>query len=317
MNRGKRILTLTFLILSVKSSLAQEYAEFAVMHSIPGVTTNALSVKGNTYITASRLRSKHANGSINLFVCSKEKKINLASFGFRLNTKFASLFHKNIKTLRVNSLADLAKKTNDLMEANPDKMIKHLWFDSHGKYKKGHALFNIGKDTLTLENILDPLYAGCLEQLTAYCDENSQVTIGACYAGASFNRPANKFLAESPMYGDSLLLAMGEIFCISPVYASESWVMVKPFLFGSRWGLSGHPPDKKFKDVIYKPVWEHMGSWKKVDPETGTITPVHTPYLGSNGDLQFNSTDYLSVKKHQDKMNRKVKKLRPGFYKGY
>jgi hypothetical protein len=317
MTMVKSILNGVILLLSIQISHSQENATFAVAHHSLGEKINTGSVKVDNYISAARLRSQNATGSINLFICSKEKKFNLASFGFRLNTKFASLFHKNIKTLKVNSLADLTIKANKLMEANPNKMIKHLWFDSHGKYKKGFALFNIGKDTLTLENILDPIFSGMLEQLTAYCNEKSQVTIGACYAGASFSRPANKYLAESPMYGDSLLLAMGKIFSITPVYACESWVMVKPFLFGSSWGLSGNPPNGKFKDEIYKPVWEHMGSWKKVDPETGTIIPVHTPYLRSNGDLQFNSTDYLSVKKHQDKMNHKLKKLKPDKYKLY
>jgi hypothetical protein len=201
------------------------------------------------------------------------------------------------------------------MDANPEKMIKHLWFDSHGKYKKGKSLFTIGNDTLTIENILDPVFAGKLEQLTAYCDEESQITIGSCYGAASYNRPANKYLDESPMKGDSLLLAMGKIFSISPVYGSESWVMVKPFLFGSKWGLSGHPPDGKYMDEIYKPAWESIGSWKMADPKTKELMLVHTPYLGSNGDLKFNATDYLSVQKHQVKMKRKVKKLKPGKYK--
>ena len=64
------------------------------------------------------------------------------------------------------------------MEDYQDKMIRHLRFDSHGKYKTGFSMFNIGSDTLTIENIPDPVYAGKMEQLAAYCDESSQITIG-------------------------------------------------------------------------------------------------------------------------------------------
>ncbi len=304
-----------FIFLSIQSLLAQENGALAVVYYPSSAKINSHSKDDGTYISAARLRSAKASGSINLFVLKKEKKFNLASFGFRLNTKFASLFHKNIKTIEVKSLDDLVHKANKLMEANPDKMIKHLWFDSHGKYKKGKSLFTIGYDTLTIENILDPAFAGKLAELTAYCDEKSHITIGSCYGAASYNRPANKYLNESPMNGDSLLLAMGKIFSISPVYGCESWVMVKPFLFGSKWGLSGHPPDGKYMDEIYKPVWENMGYWTKVDPETRKLTQVHTPYISSDGDLKFNSNDYLSVQKRRDKMNRKVKKLKPGKYK--
>ena len=315
MNWGKNTFFVFLIFYSFQSLLAQDKDAIAIVYFPSTHIISNISTDEGTYISAARLRSSKAKGSINLFIYKKEKKFNLASLGFRLNTKLASLFHRNIKTLEVNSLDDLTQKAGKLMDANPDKMIKHLWFDSHGKYKKGKSLFTIGDDTLTIENILDPVFAGKLEKLTAYCDEQSQITIGSCYGAASYNRPANKYLRESPMNGDSLLLAMGKIFSISPVYGSESWVMVKPFLFGSKWGLAGHPPDIKYMDEIYKPVWEKMGSWKMVDPKTKTLTQVHTPYIGSSGDLKFNAADYLSVQKHLDKMNRKVKKLKPGKYK--
>lgn len=117
------------------------------------------------------------------------------------------------------------------------------------------------------------------------------------------------------MYGDSLLLAMSSIFSISPVFGTESWVMVKPLAFGSRWGLSGYPIEGKYMDEIYRPVWERMGFWKKVSPGENYITAVNTPFLSRDGDLQFNTQDYLSTEKHQKKLNRKLKKLKPGVYK--
>lgn len=158
------------------------------------------------------------------------------------------------------------------MEVHQDKMIRHLWFGSHGKYKTGFSMFNIGRDTLNIKNILEPAYAGQMEKLTVYCDESSQITIGACYAAATYKRPANKYLKDQNMYGDSLLIAMSSIFQLSPVYGTESWVMVKPFLFGKQWGITGYPIDLKYMDEIYRPVWERIGAWKKVAAGEGFIT---------------------------------------------
>jgi len=286
---------------------------FAVYKKSPAINFVEIKESG-TYISAARNRAAVATGTINLFIFNKEKKFNLASFGFRINTRIAQFFHKKIKILKVESLAELAEKANSLMEVYHDKMIRHLWFDSHGKYKTGYAMFNIGKDTLTIKNILDPAYAGKMEQLTAYCDENSQVTIGACYAAAAFKRPANKYLEEHKMFGDSLLLAMSSIFRLSPVYGTESWVMVKPFLFGKQWGIAGYPIESKYRDEIYRPVWERIGAWKKATAGNYNITSVITPFIGKDGELRFNDQDYLSLKKHQKRQLRKLKKLKPGVY---
>lgn len=315
MKSGNAIKILLFFLLIHHLIRAQESTLLFAAHTktLPG--SFGVTKESGMYISAARNRAANAAGTINLFIFNKEKKFNLASFGFRLNTRIAQLFHKKIKILKVESLADLAVKANSLMEVHYDKMIRHLWFDSHGKYKTGYAMFNVGRDTLTIENILDPVYAGKMEQLTAYCDESSQVTIGACYAAAAFTRPANKYLKEHNMYGDSLLIAMSSIFKLSPVYGTESWVMVKPFLFGKHWGIAGYPIEPKYLDEIYRPVWERIGAWKKVVAGDDTVNQVHTPFIGKNGDLLFNEQDYLSLEKHQKKQLRKLKKLKHGVYK--
>jgi hypothetical protein len=295
------------------SILGQENLAFQAIHFQSASVFSKQSEEGN-YIYTARKRAEKANGSINLFVLNREKKFNLSSFGFRFNAFFAQLFDKKIQIVRVVSLADLVEQTNALMAIHSDKMIGHLWFDSHGKFKKGFSLFNIGIDTLTCQNIKDYENVAYLEQLTAYCDEKSQITIGSCYGAATYNRPANQLVSASPMLGDSLLLAMSSIFSLSPIYGSESWIMVKPFNFGKEKGLSGFPIERRFTDEIYRPAWQSIGSWKKVEPGTQKLIPVHTAYLGKSGSLEFNQSDYLSSVKNQKKVNRKMKKLKPGRY---
>ena len=90
----------------------------------------------------------------------------------------------------MHSLDEMAEKENKSIEENPDKMIRHLWFDSHGKYEYGHALFNIGRDTISADNINDPNFRRKLEQITAYYYENSKLRIDACYTVATFSWPA-------------------------------------------------------------------------------------------------------------------------------
>jgi len=67
-------------------------------------------------------------------------------------------------------------------------------------------------------------------------------------------------------------------------------------------------------DEIYEPAWKKVGSWKKVDPGQKSLTPVQIPFTGSSGNLELNKEHYLSLEKHQKKIQRKIKKLKPGKY---
>jgi hypothetical protein len=292
-------------------SAADEHAAFASVRGLaPGVP-----VLTTSYRQEALYRSARATSRCNLFVFSREKKPTAATACFRFNTSIQKIFHRNIRTMRVGSLDELVERVDRLMAENPDMMLGQIWLDSHGRYKNGHALFSVGRDTIWAENIFSDSIAGRLERLTAYCDAQSKVTLGACYSGADFTRPGNDLMTESPMLGDSLVRAMASIFSLSPIYASKSWIMVKPFMFGQQWGISGFPKQSRFKDEIFRPAWEMTGQWNMVPAGSRTVVSAGTPYLSVSGDLVFLENDYQSVSRHQQRIQKRMKKLRPGVYR--
>lgn len=267
------------------------------------------------YIYLAKRRSAVSTGRYNVFVFSRQKKFNLALFLVKSSTGFSSLFNKKIRVVKIKSPEQLAQKIVSLMENNPDKMIGNLWFDSHGIYITGHSLMIIGKDTINYQTIVSERIRRSLSELSAYCDEKSTITIGACYSAASFVRPANDKLKGSRMNGDSLMKELGDIFPLSPIFGSMSWIMTKPFLLGKKWGLAGYPMDLKFRDEIYKPAWERMGMWRMYDPITLSFRDLNTVYLDSDGSIKENTTSYLDFPKAQRKQQKNLKKLKPGMYK--
>ncbi len=266
------------------------------------------------YIIQARRRAEFSTGRFNIFIFSRQKRFNLASFLMKSSTGISSVFNSKIRIIKVNSPEQLAEKMQDLMESNQDKMIGNLWFDSHGVYKTGHSLMTIGKDTIHYKSIRSPRIRNNLAVLSAYCDEKSVITIGACYSAATFKRPGNDKLTESRMNGDSLMKGMANIFRISPILGSVSWIMTKPFLLGNKWGLAGYPMELKFRDEIYKPAWERIGMWRIYDPATNEFSSVNTVYLDRNGDIKVNKTNYLDLPKVQRKMKNNLKMLRHGMY---
>jgi hypothetical protein len=288
----------------------------------PGFETQKIAISAEPvfaseaahYTDMARTRAAKSTGRINLFIFSYEKKFNLSSFAMQSSTKISRLFNKKIKIIYASSAEEMADRVEALMEKHADQMIGHLWFDSHGRYKAGRAQFNIGKDTIYYYKLNDPALRAEFLKLTAYCDEQTQITIGACYASADFNRPGNDKIASRIMDGDSLMRAIASVFSISGVYATDSWVMTRPFMFGRKWALAGYPLENKFRDEIYKPVWERMGNWKTIEPGSSAIKPIHTAYLTGDGGLAFNERDYLSSMDNQKKMKKKVAKLKPGLY---
>jgi hypothetical protein len=140
---------------------AWENGLFSLAFVQPSEFGYTLSENESDYIPAAQNRAKKQQKQLTSLFSVKDKFI-LASFGFRANTDFARIFHRNIKKIKVHSLDEIAEKVKKLMEENPDKMIRHPWFDSHGKYKYDHVLFNIGRDTLSINNINDPNLRGNL-----------------------------------------------------------------------------------------------------------------------------------------------------------
>jgi hypothetical protein len=87
------IISLSFLWLIYNPIRAQEsdplFAVYKKSQAISFVETE----ESGTDISTARNRAANATGTINLFIFNKEEKFNLASFGFRINTRIAQLFH--------------------------------------------------------------------------------------------------------------------------------------------------------------------------------------------------------------------------------
>jgi hypothetical protein len=263
---------------------------------------------------SARQRAAISTGRINVFVFSKESHFTLSSFAIRTNTRFAQIFSHRIKVVKIQSPAELPSKMKELMDRHPDKMIGNLWIDSHGTYRSGRSLFMLGEDTINYLSIANPQVMEALSAVAAYCDEKSFVALGACYGSATYNRPANHIVPEKRMNGDSLLLQLGKAFTLTPVLASESWVMTKPFMFGSKWGISGYPLEHRFRDELFRPVWERLGMWRILEPGANEVKPVNTVSLSGKGDIRFNESNYLDREKHKKKQGKNLSKLEPGLY---
>ncbi len=251
---------------------------------------------------------------VNVFVYSKETHFTLSSFVIRTSTRLAQIFSRKIKVLKIRSPEELPLKMGELMSRHPNQMIGDLWIDSHGTYRSGRSLFMLGFDTVNFVTMDEPRIRKSLQDISIYCDRSSYVTLGACYGSATYDRPSNHILSSSAMQGDSLLLQLGKAFPRTPILASQSWVMTKPFMFGSKWGISGYPLGRRFRDEIFRPVWEQLGNWRMLDPDSGTVRDVNTVSLTSIGDIRFNDINYIDQKKHLRKRSKNLAKLKPGLY---
>ena len=134
--------------------------------------------------------------------------------------------------------------------------------------------FSVGNNKFYYKNIYDSTSAVDLYRIAKFCDKNTKIGLGACYAGADYEFPATDSSKAVKMNGDSLLQGLGKIFSSSTIYASQSWVMAKPGMFTQKFGFAGYPIQKRFLDEVYQPVWEHLGSWSAYSPETQTIQNI-------------------------------------------
>ncbi len=266
--------------------------------------------------TASEQLHRSNTGRINFFVFTREKskKLDLQSIYTLLRARIKSFFHRNkFYVIKAGSSADAAIKIKDIL-ITKKKLIKNIWFDSHGHYGNRYSSFRIGTDQFSYKNISNNDATAYLKQLALYCDEQSKVGLGACYAGADFYFPATDSTPASRMNGDSLMIGLGKIFTLSSIYASESWVMAKPGTFTNRLGFAGYPLNKKFKDSIWVPVWERIGKWKQYFPLANQLSSVPTIALDRSGNIHVNSTFYNNSKKAQRKIAKVLKQLKHGIY---
>ena len=250
---------------------------------------------------------------INIYVISKDKYFDFTNHIIVWQAKMAAFFHHKLKIILATSTADAERKITALVSRH-NYTINNLWLDSHGKYRKGYSSFMIGSDEYNYKNIADSEHSSELKKIASYFNKNTKVGIGACYAAADFNFPVLKSGKYENMHGDSLLKGLGNIFAGSFIYASSSWVMAKPWIFGSKNALAGYPLDRQYKDTIFLPVWKRMGEWNRYSTVSNQIETINTISLSDDGDILILDHNYLDKKKAQRKLARNLRKLRPHLY---
>ncbi|GAO43547.1 hypothetical protein [Flavihumibacter petaseus] len=249
----------------------------------------------------------------NIFVVSREKKKKPDfTADYILARAYINALHAPGKfvVIRASSSEAAARKIEKIMRHRKTN-IGSLWFDSHGHYGDRYASFTIGRDKFSWHNIGDTNCTRHLKRIARYCDERTRVGLGACYAGADYTFPATDTSEAVPMRGDSLLAGLGNVFSQTPIYGSKSWVMARPGMFTRKYGLVGNMPQRRYKDVVFTPVWESMGQWTVYHPKADTCIPAATVSITRWGDIRVQE-DYNSHPQNAKKINRKKASLQPG-----
>ena len=297
-------------------------AKFDFEKPMKFITTLFISVILNTAVfghpakdsTIRENYSAHQKKGINIYLISKDKYFDLTNRIIVWQAKLAAFLHPNkLKIILVTSTADAEKKITALVNKH-HCTINNIWFDSHGKYRKRYSSFMIGTDEYDYKNIADSNHFVELKKIASYCSKNTNVGIGSCYAASDFNFPVMQNGVYENMHGDSLLKGMANIFKGSDVYSCKSWVMAKPWIFGSRSALAGYPLDKQYKDTIFLQVWKSMGEWHRYSTTSNNIETINTVYLSNAGEILINNEPYLQQKKAQRKLARNLKRLAPNLY---
>jgi hypothetical protein len=261
--------------------------------------------------------NKPTNGRVNVFVFTRErhKRIDLLAFYTLLRARVKSLFHhKTFYVVNARSSQDATAKVERILNKRR-KLIKNIWFDSHGHYGNRYSSFRIGTDQFYYKNICDTSSIKFLQILANYCDDKTKVGLGSCYAGADFYFPATDSTPATRMNGDSLMIGLGNIFAQSTIYASESWVMAKPGIFTNKFGFAGYPLQKRFKDSVYAPVWQRIGKWRQYSKKEGEIKSIPTIALDRKGNIHTRYREYNSFYKSRKSIAKALKKLKPALAK--
>jgi hypothetical protein len=244
----------------------------------------------------------------NFYVTGKDKGFHFSALTVKAQAFFHDVFHKKFHFIIASSDAEAAEKITRILDKRHG-MIGSLWFDSHGLYKQGYSSFHIGGNEFSYKNINDTSATTCLQQLKAYCDQNTNIGIGSCYGGATFTFPGNEHAPAGRMNGDSLMIGIGKIFSSSTIYASESWVMNKPGIFGNNFAFAGYPWGKKYKQPVWMPVWNYLGNWKKYNNSNTEMLSVNTVALDKKGNINIRSRNYLELGKAKRKLQKNLAKL--------
>lgn len=253
---------------------------------------------------------------MNFFIISKPTKVFDPASRFNIiRAKLKSLFrHKDFVCIVAGSTEEMSRKVRyRLRKYNAE--IGSIWFDSHGSYKKGYSFFTVGNDEISFKNVSDTAMNKGFQELAHFCTEQTRVGIGSCYGGATYSRPGSDQLPHSKMNGDSLMIGMGKLFPMASIYASQSWVMTKPGLFKKRPAMEGFPLRRKFRDVIFEPVWKNVGSWNRYTAADSLLKPVTGVVLDKKGNIWEGYESYLSKKKATKRLVAKMRKLKPALLK--
>lgn len=253
---------------------------------------------------------------INFYVVNKPKTLDLFSRLVIVRAKHrASTRKEKFIVIVASSTSEVRSKIIDNLQKRK-AMIGSLWFDSHGHYKNGYSSFIIGKEEFSYRTILDTVVTQNLHALADYCDEHTSVAIGSCYGGATYEHPAYNGKPASRMNGDSLMIGLAGILPTATIYGTEGWVMTKPGIFArNTYALAGFPLQKRFKDEVYKPVWENLGIWHSYSSTTRIFTTENTIALTHMGTIHVKSESYLEKEKYRKRQQKHLKQLRPGVLK--
>jgi hypothetical protein len=248
---------------------------------------------------------------INFYILTMDFKHKVDVFGFtvKLRADLRSMFSKKtLVVIKAKNAAQVAQKIESILQQE-HAMIGTIWFDSHGFYRSCVSSVNIGSDAFSYRNINDTNATAHLRRIARYCDRGTNIGIGSCYGGATFTKPATDSTPAVKMNGDSLMIGMGKIFYGSTIYGSESWVMVKPGMFGNNYGLAGYPLGKRYLDDGWKPVWERLGDWNRYNAETDEFGAVNTIGLNGKGSITIRPRHYQELTKGKNAVKRNLVKL--------
>lgn len=291
----------------------------ALIACLFSLSASAQSDPSNTYLQTSAVVTSDNHSSarrINFYVVNKPKTLDLYSRLVIMRAKHrASTRKEKFIVIVASSSSEVKNKILDNLQKR-DAMIGSLWFDSHGHYKNGYSSFIIGSEEFSYKTIRDTSLTNNLHALSSYCDEHTKVAIGSCYSGATYEQPAHNDKPASRMNGDSLVIGLANVLPKATVYGTEGWVMTKPGIFARHtYALAGFPLQKRFKDEVYKPVWEHMGIWHSYSTETKIFTTENTLSLTHMGTIHVKSQTYLDKEKYKKRQAKNLKKLQPGLAK--
>ena len=216
-----------------------------------------------------------AKKRINIFVTSRSSNLDW-SFTLRLRARIRKLFDKgNFFVVAGQTDSEVADRLIRLMKRK-NAMIGSVWFDSHGHYGKGHSVFDLGITGFSYESLKDTFQTKQLQRMAIFFDAETKIGIGSCYGGATFEFPEIENLAARKMNGDSLMIYTSMLFNNATVYASESFVMMKPGVWKKGYALAGYPVNRRFKDKLYLPVWKRLGQWNRYSHHTKIFERINT-----------------------------------------